>query len=236
MRPVFYDLHIHSCLSPCGDADMTVNNILNMSLLKELEMIALTDHNTCRNCLALMQAAEGTGLVVVPGMELSTAEEVHMVCLFPALENAMAFDRYVYDCLPPFANCPQIFGEQTILDAEDQPVGTLEKLLVNATSIGISSLPSLMQEYGGLCFPAHIDRGSYSVLSNLGALPPECGFRAVEVADPARFFADGQHAEIREQYTVVVSSDAHYLENISERDHCIHLETTDFHGLAGRML
>ena len=71
MRPVFYDLHIHSCLSPCGDADMTVNNILNMSLLKELEMIALTDHNTCRNCPALMQAAEGTGLVVVPGMELS---------------------------------------------------------------------------------------------------------------------------------------------------------------------
>ncbi len=209
MRPVFYDLHIHSCLSPCGDADMTVNNILNMSLLKELEMIALTDHNTCRNCPALMQAAEGTGLVVVPGMELSTAEEVHMVCLFPALENAMAFDRYVYDCLPPFANRPQIFGEQTILDAEDQPVGTLEKLLVNATSIGISSLPSLMREYGGLCFPAHIDRGSYSVLSNLGALPPECGFRAVEVADPARFFADGQHAEIREQYTVVVSSDAH---------------------------
>ena len=199
-------------------------------------MIALTDHNTCRNCPALMQAAEGTGLVVVPGMELSTAEEVHVVCLFPALENAMAFDRYVYDCLPPFANRPQIFGEQTILDAEDQPVGTLEKLLVNATSIGISSLPSLMREYGGLCFPAHIDRGSYSVLSNLGALPPECGFRAVEVADPARFFADGQHAEIREQYTVLVSSDAHYLENISERDHCIHLETTDFHGLAGRML
>ena len=85
---------------------MTVNNILNMSLLKELEMIALTDHNTCRNCPALMQAAEGTGLVVVPGMELSTAEEVHMVCLFPALENAMAFDRYVYD--RDYTQVPQI--------------------------------------------------------------------------------------------------------------------------------
>lgn len=236
MIPVFYDLHLHSCLSPCGDADMTVNNILNMSLLKELEMIALTDHNTCRNCPALMQAAQGTGLVVVPGMELSTAEEVHVVCLFPALENAMAFDRYVYDRLPPVANRPHIFGEQMILDAEDHPVGTVDKLLVNATSIGIAALPGLMREYGGLCFPAHIDRASYSVLSNLGFLPPECGFRAVEVADPAHFFADGEHAGIREDYTVVASSDAHCLEQISEREHCIHLETADFNGLAGRLL
>ena len=75
MRPVFYDLHIHSCLSPCGDQDMTPNNIVNMALLKELELIALTDHNSCKNCPAIMKAAAGTGLVVLPGMELTTAEE-----------------------------------------------------------------------------------------------------------------------------------------------------------------
>lgn len=235
MRPVFYDLHIHSCLSPCGDMDMTPNNILNMALLKELDLIALTDHNSCKNCPALMRAAEGSGLVVLPGMELTTSEEVHVVCLFPALGNAMDFDRYVHDRLPDLDNRPEIFGEQQLLGWQDEPAGVEKKLLINATTIEISALPALVRAYGGFCYPAHIDRSSNSVLSNLGFIPPECGFRTLEVAKPEEFFANGKNQAYKEGYTVVTSSDAHYLENISEREHCIHLNTVDFEGLAKRL-
>ena len=149
MRPVFYDLHIHSCLSPCGDMDMTPNNILNMALLKELDLIALTDHNSSKNCPALLRAAEGSGLTVLPGMELTTAEEVHVVCLFPALENAMDFDGYVHERLPDIDNVPEIFGPQQILDWRDEPAGLEQKLLINATTIEISDLPALVRGYGG---------------------------------------------------------------------------------------
>ena len=235
MRPVFYDLHIHSCLSPCGDMDMTPNNILNLALLKELDLIALTDHNSCKNCPALMRAAEGSGLAVLPGMELTTAEEVHVVCLFPALENAMDFDGYVHGCLPDIDNVPEIFGAQQILDRRDEPAGIEQKLLINATTIEISDLPALVKGYGGFCYPAHIDRASNSVLSNLGFIPPECAFRTLEVADPEAFFADGRNQAYKEGYAIVTSSDAHYLENISEREHCIHLDTVDFEGLAKRL-
>ncbi|MEM1484516.1 PHP domain-containing protein [Oscillospiraceae bacterium PP1C4] len=236
MTPVFYDLHIHSCLSPCADNDMTPQNIVNMSLLKELDMIALTDHNSCKNCPALLQAAKGSGLAVIPGMELTTAEEIHMVCLFSSLENAMAFDSYVHARLADVENVPKIFGEQLIVDALENIIGSEEKLLVNATTIGISELPSLMRRFGGLCYPAHIDRSSYSVLSNLGGIPPECGFKTLEVYMPDAFFADGAHADIQAQYYTVTSSDAHDLARISEREHCIHLHTVDFYGLAARLL
>ena len=236
MRPVFYDLHIHSCLSPCGDQDMTPNNIVNMALLEELELIALTDHNSCKNCPAIMKAAAGTGLVVLPGMELTTAEEAHIVCLFPALENALAFDTFVHDRLAPVKNVPDIFGEQLILDENDDPVGYEDLLLVNATLIGVDEAPAAVAQFGGLCFPAHIDRPSNSILSNLGFIPPECGFHALEVARPDAFFADGAHSGLWEGYTIVTSSDAHDLGNISERVRCIHLETIDYAGLAARLL
>ena len=96
---VYYDLHIHSCLSPCGDNDMTPNNIVNMSLLNGMDMIALTDHNSCKNCRAAVRAGEEAGVTVVPGMELTTSEEAHVVCLFPTVEQAEAFGEL---CGVPF--------------------------------------------------------------------------------------------------------------------------------------
>ena len=233
---VYYDLHIHSCLSPCASDDMTPNNILNMSLLKELDLIALTDHNSARNCPALLQAAEGTGITVIPGMELTTAEEIHMVCLFETLDGAMQFDSYVHGRLAQVANRPEIFGRQMIMDAQDQPCSEEPLLLVNATSIGIEEVPGLVRQFGGLCYPAHIDRSSYSVLSNLGMIPEECGFRAVEVADPRAFFTNGMHNDIKSTYDVITSSDAHYLEDISEREHALALQAANFKGLAEKLL
>ncbi len=235
-RAVPYDLHIHSCLSPCGDADMTVNNIVNMALIKQLQLIALTDHNSCKNCPAFLKVAQQAGIAALPGMELTTEEEIHLVCLFPALENAMEFDRMVHARLMDIKNRPEIFGEQLILDEMDEVTGREETLLVGASSIGISEAPGLVRAYGGLCFPAHIDRQSYSVLSNLGQIPPECGFCTVEVHDPLTFFADGANAQIRAGYHILTNSDAHYLQDIAEPEQFLHLEQLDFSGLAGALL
>ena len=92
MAALYYDLHIHSCLSPCGSEDMTPYNIAAMAALKGLDVIAVTDHNSCKNCPAVLAAAKEYGVLALPGMELTTSEEVHAVCLFETLDAAMAFD------------------------------------------------------------------------------------------------------------------------------------------------
>lgn len=140
MMNLTYDLHIHSCLSPCGDDDMTPANIAGMAALKGLDVVALTDHNSCRNCPAFLAAAEEYGVLAVPGMEINTSEEVHAVCLFPTLEAALEFDRYVYDRLIKFPNKEEIFGKQELYDLADQVCGTEPNLLINATEIDRKSV------------------------------------------------------------------------------------------------
>lgn len=216
---MFYDLHIHSALSPCGDNDMTPNNIVNMALLKGLDVIALTDHNSAKNCPAFCAAARAAGITALCGMELNTAEEIHAVCLFPTLEAAMAFDAYVYEHLPPFENDAAIFGEQRFLDAEDNVLGHEPRLLINATDISIMDAPALVASYGGVCFPAHIDRASYSILSSLGMVPPECGFTAYEIKDAARTPELLPLLPNAAEAVLVHNSDAHYLWDIAEPEH-----------------
>ena len=118
-----YDLHLHSCLSPCGDNDMTPANIVGMAALLGLDAIAVTDHNSCKNCPAVLAAAKEYGVLAVPGMEINTSEEVHAVCLFPRLEAAMDFDRLVEEKLMAFPNKEEIFGQQLIYDLDDHICG-----------------------------------------------------------------------------------------------------------------
>lgn len=210
-----YDLHIHSCLSPCGDDDMTPNNIVNMALLAGLRVIALTDHNSCKNCPALLRVAQRAGLVAVPGMELCTAEEIHVVCLFPTLEAAMAFDAMVEQTLPPIRNNPDVFGLQTVMDDEDNPVGQFPLLLTTGSSIGIDEAAALVKRYGGAAFPAHIDRPAFSLTASLGTVP-DVGFYAHEIT------VRGDVPQLVAQYPVLDgvpllrNSDAHMLAHIQE--------------------
>lgn len=231
MKPVRCDLHIHSCLSPCGEDEMTVNNIVNMAQLLGLELIALTDHNSCKNCRAFMAAAAGKGINAIPGMEITTSEEIHAVCLFPSLQSAMEFDRFVYDRLPYIKNDASIFGDQLILDEHDNITGSETRLLTNATSIGLLELPGLVSAYGGLCFPAHVDRPSFSALSVLGTIPPECGFGAIEVYEPETFFSNPANAKYRSDYNIITGSDAHSLAQMVDKAHIINLPHADFSGL-----
>ena len=143
---LYYDLHIHSCLSPCGDNDMSPYNLVNMAKIFGYDIIALTDHNTCKNCGSAMKIGEKIGITVVPGMELCTSEEIHCICLFPELKNALSFSDYVKSTLPPVKNREKIFGNQYIMDERDNILSSFDLLLTTASGISIESLDELMKD------------------------------------------------------------------------------------------
>ena len=218
MNKYYYDLHVHSCLSPCGDEDMTPNNIAGMAAIKGLNIVALTDHNSCKNCPAFFKACKKQGIVPIPGMELTTAEDIHMVCLFDSLEAALEFDKAVDSFRIPIANRPDIFGEQIIMDEEDNIIGRVENLLTNATTLVVDDAYRLAEQYGGVCYPAHIDRQANGIVSVLGTFPESPDFSSAE------YHQKEFRSEYEEKFpwlkgkSVVVSSDAHYLWDMNEAE------------------
>ena len=211
---LYYDFHIHSCLSPCGDTDMTPNNIVNYAKIMGYDVIALTDHNTALNCPAVAKIAEENGITFIPGMELCTSEEVHIVCLFYTLEDALHFSEYVKSTMPPIKNKPSIFGEQLICDESDNVIGQEDILLVTASGISTEKVVKKVAEYNGICYPAHIDRSSFSILSNLGAIDECFGFKCAEIYDITKEDELKKKHSYLNELKILSDSDAHYLENM----------------------
>ncbi len=213
---VFYDLHIHTALSPCADNDMTPNNIVNMALIGGLNMIAITDHNTTANCEAVLKVAKDTELTVICGMELCTSEEVHVVCLLPNLDSAGYFDRFVASRSIKLSNRPDIFGQQLLMDELDNIIAEDDRMLSMATDISVTDLHHILSHYGGVAVPAHIDRSSNGIISALGTVPEDCYFGAVEIRNIEEFKKTVHYPEIKKQYNIITDSDSHYLETIKE--------------------
>lgn len=208
MMEITCDLHIHTALSPCSVSDMTPNNIVNMSLLSELDVIAITDHNSCENIQAVLDVAKETDLLVIPGIEVETKEEIHVVCLFPDIELAYNVQEVVYNHLSKRKNKTKIFGEQTLFNSEDDEIGQVDKLLSFATNISLDELLELCRINNGLCIPAHIDRPSYSIISNLGMIPEHMRISTLEISRHSKM---GAYREKYSNYRLIQSSDAHEL-------------------------
>ncbi len=224
MNGYFYDLHVHSCLSPCGDDDMTPANIAGMATLNGLNIVALTDHNTSKNCPAFFAHAKRYGLIPVAGMELTTAEEIHVVCLFPTLEAAMEFDSFVDSRRVKIANKKAIFGNQFVMDVNDEVACEEPDLLINATTVDLEEAYREVTSRGGACYPAHVDRESGGMIAVLGDLPDRPEYAAFELNDKSSY---GEYLEKYPKLRTmryVVSSDAHYLQNISQAEHSIELD------------
>lgn len=211
-----YDLHIHSCLSPCGDADMLPSNIVGMAMLKGLDVIAVTDHCTCGNCPAVKKLADAYGIVALFGMELTTEEEVHVLCLFDNLESAMAFDSYVRSQYLEIENVPEIFGEQLIVDEDDNIIGKEPIMLINATQIGFEFVYDKVTEYGGVMIPAHVEKKANSLLANLGSVPEDSEFTCFEMKHIGYLDETREKHPYFKNCKVITNSDAHYLEHINE--------------------
>lgn len=224
---LYYDFHIHSALSPCGDNDMTPNNLINMSIIKGLDAVALTDHNACENVRAAAAVA-GDKIIFIPGMEVETSEEVHIVTLFPTADAAEEMQRILVDSSPYIPNRPEIFGNQYIMDENDEICGEIDRMLVTASGLDIYTVVAAAKDLGGIAYPAHIDRESYSVLSNLGFIPPDLDISAVEITEKSRAALEGEYSN---RYNIITSSDAHYLWDISERNHYIEVSDTSVRGI-----
>ena len=214
MFELYYDFHVHSCLSPCADADMTPQNIAQMMALAGYEVIAVADHNSTRNCKGVLEAAAGVGILAVPAMELCTREEVHILCLLPDLAAADLFTDYVYTKLPDTKNRADIFGRQIHMDGQDQILGEEEKLLISATDIGIYEVYDLVKSHGGTAIPAHVDRQSFSILSNLGFYDPGMPFPAIELTADCDSELFKQTHNIEQPH--MKNADAHALDQIPD--------------------
>lgn len=208
-----YDLHIHTGLSPCAILEMTPNNIVNMALINGLDVIGITDHNSCEQIESIIQVASNTNLLILPGIEVETIEEVHILCLFSSLEAVCSIQKKVYEGLPAMKNRTDIFGEQILYSNEDDKIGISEYMLSFATNISLENLVEMTEKYNGVCIPAHIDRPSYSIISNLGMLPEHLDFPTLEVSK----YADIQKYKDRyPNHRIIQSSDAHELGHIGE--------------------
>lgn len=229
MNRYYYDLHIHSCLSPCAENDMTPCNIAGLAALNGLNIVALTDHNSGKNCPAFYKAAKNYGVIPVAGMELTTAEDIHLVCLFPTLEDAMSFSDEIDKRRIRVKNRKDIFGDQLIMDEEDNVLGEEEDLLPNATTVSLDEAPTLVEKHNGVCYPAHIDREANGIVAILGELPKTPEFSSVEIHDRENTsaYVKDHHLEGK---TVVVSSDAHMIEQLREKENYFDLEDEPYSG------
>lgn len=218
------DLHIHSCLSPCASREMTPNNIVGMAQLKGLDVIAVCDHNHTGNLKAISELAEAEGILLLPGLELETSEEIHLLCYFPSINSILQFQFELNQYYQTIPNREVIFGPQWILDANDQPLEKIEFLLSASTKLDLYEAVSLVRSLGGVPVPAHVDRESYSILSNLGSVPEDLNLSTLELSryTPREVFVQ-KHPEYAGK-RFITSSDAHDLGMILERTAFIELE------------
>ena len=226
MREYAYDLHIHSALSPCADDDMTPNNIAGMAAIKGLDIIAVTDHNSCGNVRAVAECAKQYNVIVVPGMEVETAEEVHVVCYFPNLDAAFEMQKIVAAKMMGIKNNPKTFGNQFYMDENDEITEIEENLLVSATMMSFQEVFETVKKLDSIAVPAHIDRSSYSVISNLGFMPPDVEICTVEITAQNL----EKWKEDYSEFQIITNSDAHSLGNISEKENylCINDKKNEY--------
>ena len=212
------DLHLHTVLSACAEGEMLPEFIIERAGELGLDIIAVTDHNSCENAAAMIRAAEGTSIDVWPGMEVQSREEAHLLCLFDTLDQALAWQEVVYASLPPLKNRPSVFGEQVVLASDGEPVGTNDRLLATSTFLSVEEVVRGVSHLGGLCIPAHVDRPMYSLIANLGFIPPDLAIPGVEVSH----LLGPKEARARfpqlARYGLIADGDAHRLGEMCRRN------------------
>ena len=209
------DLHIHTCLSPCGDLLMSPKRVVEEAARKNLHIIAISDHNSAENVAAAVRVGLENDLTVIPAMEVTTAEEAHFIALFDRLDPVLELQNLIYENLPG-KNNPIVFGEQIVANELDEVEGYNERLLIGASSLSINKLIEEIHKLGGLVVAAHIDRQAFSIISQLGFIPPDLELDGLEISArnaPAK--AQELFPEIK-KYPLITSSDAHYLQDIGK--------------------
>jgi len=207
------DLHIHTCLSPCTELDMSPKQILTAAKKKEIDILGICDHNSSENSLAVMNAAKKMNISVFPGLEVTSQEEVHVLALFDDIENALKLQEYVYKNLPG-ENDEEAFGMQVVVNENEEVLGLNNRLLIGATTIPLEGIIQIIHSFTGIAIASHIDRESFSLISQLGFIPDNLELDALEIS-PAIPFEDAKK-RFKNNYPITCSSDAHYPHDIGK--------------------
>lgn len=205
------ELHIHTVVSPCAGVEMIPPFIVQEALEREINLIAITDHNSSANAGAVQKAAAGTGLTVLPGMELQTREEVHLVCLFDTLEQLAQWQDFVDQRMPPVENNIDFFGEQFVVDETGEFLRRETQLLLTSANLSLSEAVIEVHRLNGLAIPAHVNRKANSVIANLGFVPPDVPFDAIEISRHISPTDACQKFSQLKNFTLVQNGDVHYL-------------------------
>ena len=226
MKAFEVDLHIHTCLSPCADVDMSPKRIVQRAVETGLDIIAVTDHNSAENAEAAVELGNAYGVKVFPGMEINTREEVHVLAIFESMSQAIAIQDEVYQRLEG-ENDPSVFGDQVVANASDEVEGFNTRLLIGAVDMGVEEVVERIHDLEGLCIASHVDRPSFSIISQLGFVPRHLGLDALEISrkDRAKFI---EPYVDKGRYQLVCFSDSHNLRNIGTHFSTFFLEQSDF--------
>ena len=213
LKPFKADLHVHTCLSPCTELDMSPKEIVNRAKMKEIDIIGICDHNSSENSQAVIEVGKKMNICVIPGMEVASQEEVHVLALFDEAENALKLQEYVYKNLPG-ENDEDTFGMQVIVNENDEVLGYNKKLLIGATAIPLEEVIRIIHSFDGIAVASHIDRESFSIISQLGFIPEGLELDALEISPHITF--EEAKKRFKNNYPITCSSDAHYPDDIGK--------------------
>jgi 3',5'-nucleoside bisphosphate phosphatase len=211
LRSLRVDLHIHTVASPCAEIEMLPSLVVERAIELGLDCIAITDHNTAENVAAVQHCAEGKHLVVIPGMEVQTREEAHVLCLFDTLAQVLQWQERVYAALPSLQNREDVFGSQLVVDENDQFVRMLDRMLLVATNLSVDQVVDNVKQLGGIAIAAHVDRQAYSLLTVLGFIPHDLGLVGLEISRATRVSEARTRFPLLRDWPLVTNSDAHRL-------------------------
>ncbi len=228
MRFYKADLHLHTVLSPCGDLEMAPGALIAKAAEAGLEIIAITDHNSLKNCEAYIMVGEKAGIKVLAGVEVQTAEEIHLIGLFPSLEIGMQFDEQIYQSLLPIENNPDFFGDQVIIDSEENIIGIEDRALINSSMWSFDEAVENIRSFGGVCFPAHVDATTYSLLGQLGFVPPNLNFRTLGISAKCKTDRLFESYPFTKEYQLIRNSDSHYLNQVGIGYNYLYLDSPTF--------
>ena len=212
MKEFKVDLHIHTCLSPCAELEMSPKNIVKEAKRKGLQVIGICDHNSAENVPAVEKNAREEGIRVIGGMEVTSKEEVHVLALFDAEEKLFSLQERVYENLRG-TNDEKLYGEQVVVNEYEEVVDFNKRLLIGSTEITIEALVDLVHELDGLAIASHVDRESFGIIGQLGFIPEGLPLDALEIVDPARRNGIARN----ELFPFITSSDAHVLKDVGKR-------------------
>ncbi len=207
------DLHIHSCLSPCADLDMSPRSIVDKGLERGLDIIAVCDHNSAENAGAAIRAGAQRGLCVLPGIEINSVEEIHTLAIFDREDQATAMQEIIYRHLKG-TNRPDVFGDQVVANEFDEVEGFNDRMLIGAIQLELQDVVRKVRQLGGLSIASHVDRPSFSILSQLGFVPPDLELDALEISPRMRKNSILANIPEARGYPIVTFSDSHFLDDI----------------------